>query len=249
MTPFRPFNKNYLKSLINGLFGLIGLRIIRSNKSSLTGRYLFEDLSLLMPEPRPICLDVGANVGQTIDNLLAHLDHPLIFSFEPSTESFAVLSSKHYPANVEINKYALGAQASESLLFNYDNSELSSIRPFTAHDSNPYSSIGLKSVESIRVDTVDNFLQYHRIKKVDLLKIDTQGYERDVLIGARNSLRTESIRFVMAELNFINIYEGQASALELLELLSESRMGLVDFYEKIYKNNRLAGCTALFARL
>ncbi|MBK1645073.1 hypothetical protein CKO25_10495 [Thiocapsa imhoffii] len=238
--------KEKLKRLVNGAFAPFGLRIISSPRDALTGRYLFEDLGKLIGSPSPIILDVGANSGQTIDALLDVFVSPKIYAFEPSSIIFRDLESKCYPENVQIYNYGLGARSEVRSFRNYRNSLLSSFLDLSASDQNPFRKTGLSRKEKVRIETVDSFLESQGIKQLNLLKIDTQGFEMEVLRGAGSSFKAGQINFVQLEMNFFSLYEGQATATELIAYLTEAGFVPVDFYEKAMRCNRMAWCTALF---
>src|SRR5437016_4879599 len=66
----------------------------RRRPERLTGSDLPIDLSKIISTRNPICIDVGANTGQTIDWLVRSLHHPTILAFEPSTTCFKILQQK-----------------------------------------------------------------------------------------------------------------------------------------------------------
>jgi hypothetical protein len=88
----------------------------------------------------------------------------------------------------------------------------------------------------------------NKISSVNLLKIDTQGFDLRVLQGSKASLRNCVISNVMIELNFLEMYTGQASATEILQFLSSYGLFLVDLYEKGFRGGVLGWCTAIFSR-
>jgi len=49
-------------------------------------------------------------------------------------------------------------------------------------------------------------MKRHKINQVDFLKIDTEGYEYEVLNGAINSLKKCKIRHLMLEKQLSNMY-------------------------------------------
>jgi hypothetical protein len=105
-------------------------------------------------------------------------------------------------------------------------------------------------VNQVRASVVrlDDYAGRAGIGRIDLLKIDTQGYERQVLKGAEGLLARNRIDAVLVELNFVPLYEGQVWAHELIGLLQGHSFYLVDFYEKCRLGPFLGWCTALFAR-
>lgn len=56
--------------------------------------------------------------------------------------------------------------------------------------------------ETIKIDTLDHSCNKHNIKKIDLLKIDTEGCEINVLKGAEQMLQGGHISFVYCETGF-----------------------------------------------
>jgi FkbM family methyltransferase len=60
--------------------------------------------------------------------------------------------------------------------------------------------------KKILSDTLDNLMKRRKIDKLDFLKIDTEGYEYEVLKGAINSLKKHRIRHVMLERQLSNMY-------------------------------------------
>ena len=135
--------------------------------------------------------------------------------------------------------------------FNYKNSCLSSFFPLDVDENNRFRSVGLNSREMVEMDTVDRFLQQKGIDAVDLLKIDTQGFDMEVLLGAKVALQSGVIQNVLVELNFVRKYKGECSPTEIIELLKKYNIVLSDFYEKVRQgpqNKTLAWCTALFCQ-
>ena len=63
----------------------------------------------------------------------------------------------------------------------------------------------------VEIDTVDNYCQSNEIGKIDILKIDTQGYEDKVLLGASNMINNKRIKFIEFEIIFSDIYSKTLS--------------------------------------
>ena len=61
--------------------------------------------------------------------------------------------------------------------------------------------------ENIKITTIDNYCLKKKIDRIDLLKIDTQGYEDKVLEGSKISFEKEKVRAVITEIMFDNVYE------------------------------------------
>jgi len=237
-----------LKSLVNGVLRRFGLRVIRWRTQQYSGQYLFEDLAKVLTTDSPLCLDVGANVGQTIDALHSVFASPTIHSFEPSRATFERLQQRRFPAAVHLHRMALGAQAGSGDFLNYEEPLLSSFLQPADAAGNPFRAAPIVGRETVPVGTVDAFTQEHGITDIDLLKIDTQGFDLEVIKGAQQLLAAGRIRTVMVEINFMDLYVGQPTPSAVLDYLAQRGMHLLDLYEKEYKGTRLGWCTALFVR-
>ena len=69
---------------------------------------------------------------------------------------------------------------------------------------------GKSDVQSHEVPciSVDDFLGEQEIDHVDFLKIDAEGAERDILLGAEASLARSSIDLIQIEFNEMNVLSG-----------------------------------------
>jgi FkbM family methyltransferase len=90
-------------------------------------------------------LDVGANMGQTIENLLESLKDPYVYSFEPSKNIFDMLRHRDYGNKVFLFNYALGSKNQEREFINYQN-------PFNSIKSLHRTAIPLLSIAADELD-------------------------------------------------------------------------------------------------
>jgi len=220
-------------------------QIVYWKEGTLSGIDLVHDLQIVVARDNPLCLDVGANEGQTIDLLRRAWPAARIHAFEPSPRAFEVLRQKHPGSDVVLHHYALGQAPATQTLICYDRSDLSSFLPIDTA-SRPFGSVGEVARETVQVRTIDEVLEAHGLDGVDLLKVDTQGTDLDVLKGADKALRSGALRAILVELNFARVYRRQADPLEVIAFLRDRRYDLVDLYEKVLEDGALAWCTALF---
>ena len=69
--------------------------------------------------------------------------------------------------------------------------------------------------EKVRINTIDNYLKSQNIEFIDIVKIDTQGYEPKVLEGALNSLKSKKIKTILTEIIISDIYKSNVSFFEI----------------------------------
>ncbi|MVM31116.1 FkbM family methyltransferase [Spirosoma sp. HMF4905] len=239
-----------LVDYIKSVFSFFGLFVARRYPNAVNGHELAYDLNVIIRNDNPVCFDIGANRGQTIQLLQDCFRDPIIHSFEPSSATFATLASQSFGSRVQLHQLALGEQTGVAEFRNYTQSELSSFLPMNADKSeNIFAEEELILTESVQVDTLDSFCSAQGIEQIDLLKIDTQGFELPVLRGGVDLFKKKRIRAVLLELNFSSLYEGQSDSLEILALMRTHNMRLVDYYEKERARGlELSWTTALFMR-
>jgi len=127
-------------------------------------------------------LDVGANIGVTLWNGLLRSDPTTTYvAVEPSEQCQAGLdfTTQHLNRSGRILKVALGDKSEEKVMHGLNNLEQSGGASLLANK-------GLRGDEEIvQVRTVDELILEGEISQpIFLLKIDTEGYEKNVLAGS-----------------------------------------------------------------
>jgi FkbM family methyltransferase len=133
-----------------------------------------------------IIFDVGADIGLVSLYIADANPAARIFSFEPSKHSFPVLLEtikKNNNHSITPLNSAVGAKdSSEVFYYSPTNSVVSSLKPRDGFI--PY---------TIEVTTIESFCVKHDIKKIDLIKIDVEGFEADVIAGLGDISRSRPI--------------------------------------------------------
>ena len=156
-----------------------------------------------------VILDVGANRGQYASELRKKYGYTKrIVSFEPMKKAFELLQQEmgSDPAWSGRN-WALGAESGEQSINIAGNSASSSLLDMLpAHSEAAPSSVYVDS-ETTQVRSLDEvFSEFVEPGKVTLLKVDTQGYEMEVLKGASSSL--SKVTALQIELSLTPLYDG-----------------------------------------
>jgi FkbM family methyltransferase len=152
-------------------------------------------------KPGDFVLDIGANIGaHTLP--LAQLVGPSgkVFSFEPSADAF-----RKQGVNIQLNPDLLPRiEANQMMLMSNDNNPL----PQSVYSSWPLELAAdlhkehlgrLMSTKGAALGTVDQYVAAACIPRVDFIKLDVDGNELEVLLGARR-LMTDSRPKIMLEL-------------------------------------------------
>ncbi len=214
------------------------------------GRDYLEDIRHLIGIPS-LVFDVGANEGQSVTEFMSAFPHTQIHSFEPFSEAFQSLEKTAAPfPGVRVNRMALGAKRGQADLFFNSNSVTNSLLP-TAREAAGFSdqaeAMQTQGSVAVPVTTLDDYCKEQRISRIDLLKIDTQGFELRVLQGGDAMLATKQVRSIFLELNLVSLYEGQSRPGETVDFLFDHGYRLVGLYHSHYQNSRfIKWCDGLF---
>ena len=142
--------------------------------------------------------DVGANGGSVALNFGRVFPSARIFCFEPIAGTFAQLQSNtRRHRQINCFQLAIGASAGEVEIHLQEESELNSLVPELNADPR------CKRTERVTVDTLDNFCSKQGVSRIDFLKIDTEGFDLEVLRGAEGLLGNKCVRLVFAEVGVI----------------------------------------------
>ena len=164
-----------------------------------------------------LVVDVGGNDGGYGWFLRKWGYHGKILSFEPTSRAFSRLETKIYsdPAWKAV-KVAVGAEPGSGSIKVSDDDRFSSFNALTdegrAYD--PHAAVAVE--ETVEIVTLDDYLRPIETKR-PFLKIDTQGFERQVLDGAEDFLKR--CVGVQLELPIQHLYEGVWSLQEALSYM------------------------------
>lgn len=196
------------------------------------GADLFVDINHKIKYPSlNILFDVGANAGQTRNWFRYHLPKATIYSFEPVQSTFEQLKTNAKgDANCVLVNEALGDEVGTKTirLFEGDMTVLNSLRDDVMNNS-----AGARE-ESISINTLDAYCKANHISKIDLLKIDTEGFEINVLKGAAEMLQNGAISFVYCETGFQNTNKRNTYLAELTEHLATKDYYFFGLYQVDY---------------
>jgi len=192
-------------------YEIVGYPRAYASRRSLAGLIRQEQINLV--------LDVGANTGQFVQELRAAGYRGRIVSFEPLASAHQRLR-KHAegdPNWTVADRTAIGAESGSVEIHVSENSVSSSIlNMLPSHaEADPHSKY--LATETVPVSRLDDLISLAHTDRA-LLKIDVQGYERQVLEGASRLLA--DCRAVISEMSLAPMYDGELLARELWDLLA-----------------------------
>lgn len=190
---------------------LRGLGVFNSEGNHITGesyflKYLSEHMNIR------IIFDIGANDGGYATEVRTYFPKAKIFAFEPHPLTFQALKETSNRNNLTSYNYAVGGTNGKLLLWDFaDDAELKYTQP-----SSTLASVHRDVIEdfhkqkaqsfTVKQITIDSFIKKNDIKEIDFLKIDTEGSEYDVLLGASEAIKKNKIHIIQFEFNEMNAY-------------------------------------------
>lgn len=173
-----------------------------------------------------VILDIGANIGITSLFFASLNSKGKIYAFEPHPDTFQRLVENIQINNFEnIRTYPMGAGSkNETRILDEVDNHNSGMNRIIGIDS------GISSGKKITTIALDTFFLPGDIPKVDFIKIDVEGFETEVLKGAKEIIRLHKpVLFI--ELDDNNLRDHGSSAEDLIVFLEN--LG----YEKIYRSD------------
>jgi FkbM family methyltransferase len=200
----------------------------------------------------PVIIDVGANNGQTIRFFLHLFSNAIIYSFEPNPRLYKNLLIE-FGGNNNIHIFNKGiSEFNGKLVLNETVTDETSTFENLNYDSQ-YLKIKSKILGinaenmvttkyDVEVITLDFFIQQMKLKKIDILKIDTEGHEMKCLLGLFK-FNKHIIDYIQIEHHNDDMYQiafNQNSFTDLLQkqdykIVENIKHGFGDFKDLIYE--------------
>jgi FkbM family methyltransferase len=195
--------------------------------------------------------DVGANDGGYVRSLRGAGFTGEVISFEPLADAHARLSSAAAGASAwhVMPRMALGDHDHVSSINIAGNSTSSSILPMQSLHSEAAPTSQYVGSQSVEVKRLDGLTEPRLVRAQAIhLKVDTQGYEMQVLLGSTGIL--PRIRSMQLELSLVSLYDGQALYREVIDWVTGQGFELVGLVPGFVdeRTGRMLQMDGIFAR-
>lgn len=185
-------------------------------------------------------IDVGAHYGETINLFLKYFKPKKIYSFEASPQNFIILKKNYSKLDqnlkriVQIENIALGknnriqsfnqTHESSSSTFNKINTKSNyfSRKKFFLgfnKDKDFYKKIELKMI------SLDSYFSEYNLNKIDLIKIDTEGFEYEVLQGLQKNMK--NVNYILFEHHYDDMIKKNYKFKDIIKLLKHNNFKLI----------------------
>ena len=221
----------------------------------LVHRLEFEYIARLLSTYRLDCtIDVGANDGLFGLSLRKHGYEGRILSFEPAPRSYSRLEkAAARDKRWQTFRYALGDRPESATLNVTRAAGFNSLLPLNTFARSLFPAgtdvLGQIAVETRRLDSLLSDLCQNMSSEGVFMKIDTQGYDLKVLVGAGHFLDTVSV--VEVELSTTPLYDGAPSCEAITEYLRESGFAKIAAFPATWDSREVCAIeyNAFFSRM
>ena len=213
------------------------------NKYNPSLNYLLKSIGVKLNE-KSIVIDVGANIGQTIDFFLSLNKSIRIHSFEPTLGLYKELLSRYGNYNnIKIYPVALSDFIGKANLYTSEYSPTNSLlkpnlQNYRVFNSSLAETLQKENYQECEVNKLDNWLKLN-LRKDDIIefcKTDTQGNDYKVLKGGEKSI-SKFVKIISIEMQYLQFYNGAEPFYNIFKLLYENDFYLFNYYA----NSKIGG--------
>jgi FkbM family methyltransferase len=197
------------------------------------------DLLVSLCKPGNVIFDVGSNIGVILLRMGTQVG-PMgeVFGFEPHPDLFQKCAHNlnlNKTTNITLSRIALGEKTKSACMKVCD--------PHNQGKNRILGSMSDATGPTINIMTMDEFVLDHGVSHIDLIKIDVEGYEYKVLMGAQETLKASSPDLFI-EVDESNLGEQGHTAKDLLEFLEGLGYSAIEVISKrpVTSSTDFTGC-------
>ena len=205
-----------------------------------------------------VLLDIGSHKGESIKIFLKNFKVNNIYSFEASPSNYVKLKEnihqiqkKNITCNIKIYNLGIGNSNDEKIFYDLPDSNSSTFNKINKSSSYFRKKSKILSLffnknfffreNMVKQICLFDFIKKNKLEKIDILKIDTEGYEFEVLKGLGDKIM--NIKFIYFEHHYDDMIEKNYKFSNIHDLLTKNgfvrtfkiKMPLRKSFDYIYK--------------
>jgi FkbM family methyltransferase len=141
--------------------------------------------------------DIGANIGLHIVTLKANFPFLTCYAFEPYCLPFSELVENVKLNNLDIKLYSMGVDHDYSIRAMFTTDGNIGATQFEGFENESSKKLNISAPSF----SIDQLIEVFNLESPDIIKIDTEGNELNILKGAKNLLKTNTLKSIVFEAN------------------------------------------------
>lgn len=201
-----------------------------------------------------VIFDIGAHRGESLRSFSENWNgHFKYIGLEPNPEAYRdlqLLAETIRTKERSVSCYPMAASAHDGMIhFILTNASAAAgvLRPVDGlNDRVPSGDHIIAHEFDVQAITITSLLDRQPYDRVDILKVDTEGYDLEVLKGSLDLLNSQSVHAVLTEVFFVPYRLGQAFFWDIASFMNDQRYHFVNLYDtrntsqgRLYTGNAL----------
>ncbi|MBW4580195.1 MAG: FkbM family methyltransferase [Tildeniella nuda ZEHNDER 1965/U140] len=181
-----------------------GLGVLNHQNNKVSGEDFFlKQISAILNNA--VVLDVGAHIGNYANKVRSLSISATIYACEPHPKTFQQLEYQACQKNYLALNLACSDTEGKLNLYDYSGEQSASQHASLYQDVITVLHQGSAQSWEVNVKTVDQLIERYEIESIRLLKIDTEGNELKVLLGAKQAISKNLVDIIQFEFNEMNV--------------------------------------------
>jgi len=221
-----------IKKFIKKSFNILGYELRRFNEIDKT--LSFDEIACKLINnisPHEIVIfDIGAHRGESVEKFKKNFPDSIIHSFEPDEENFKFLKDKFSGnVNIYLNNFGAGNFNGKQKFYRNvktDTSSFNKVNMNSAWVKRRSERFNVKPMNfttrtyDVDIRKLDDYIEEKSIERINVLKLDTQGYEDECLKGCIKTLKKNMIDIIETELIVGDVYNKSLSFRDIENIIS-----------------------------
>ena len=155
-----------------------------------------------------------------------------MYAFEPATNNYSSLLKNIEINKLNVNSFGIGLSNKEKIsILNL----VSTIEGDSQHNLNKNQKIYSRKFnikQGTFVTSLDDLIYKHHFPIPNHIKIDVDGHEKEILLGAKKILKSKKLKSLMVEINFKNYKEYSL----ILNIMKKNNFHIKNRSKRVYSN-------------